>query len=156
MEKEKSIFDYLGQVLTIFGATVIILHIFSLLFGESAKGISTLFALGSEGLSTTTALQFLLVSVLVVIYRIVFFTDKVIKNMSVVVRTGLMYVVIIFTIVIFNALFGWFPADMWEAWIGFLLSFAICSVISTLIVLIKDKLENDKMQNALDRLKQEK
>lgn len=156
MEKEKTIFDYLGQVLTIFGATMIILHIFSLVFGESAKGISSLFALGNEGLSTATALQFLLVSMLVVIYRIVFFTDKVIKNMPVAVRTGMMYAAIICTIVIFNAIFGWFPADMWEAWIGFFVSFGVCSVVSTLTVLIKDKVENDKMQNALERLKQEK
>lgn len=156
MEKEKTIFDYLGQVLMIFGATMIILHIFSQLFGDGAKEVSTLFALGSEGLSTATALQFLLVSVLVVAYRFFFFTDRIIKNMSVAVRTGLMYVMIIFTIVIFNALFGWFPTDMWEAWLGFFVSFGVCSVVSTLTVLIKDKLENDKMQDALERLKQEK
>ncbi len=156
MEKEKTIFDYLGQVLTIFGATMIILHIFSMLFGESAKEISTLFALGNEGLATETALQFLLVSVLVVIYRVIFFTDKVIKYMSVTVRTGLMYGVIICTIVIMNIIFGWFPADMWEAWLGFIVSFGVCSAVSTLTVLIKDKMENDKMQDALERLKQEK
>ncbi|MBE5877440.1 MAG: hypothetical protein E7290_11210 [Lachnospiraceae bacterium] len=156
MEKEKNIFDYLGQVLMIFGATMIILHIFSLLFGESAKEISKLFMLGNEGLSTATALQFLLVSVLVVIYRFIFFTDKVIKNMSVAVRTGLMYGVIICTIVIMNVIFGWFPADMWEAWLGFIISFGVCSAVSTCTVLIKDKMENDKMQDALERLKQER
>ena len=156
MEKEKTIYDYLGQVLIIFGATMIILHILSLFVGESAKDMSTLFALGNEGLPTATAFQFLLVSLLTVIYRYLFFTDKVIKNMSVPVRTALMYGVIIVTIIIMNMLFGWFPQDMWEAWMGFLVSFALCSGISTLVAVLKDKSENDKMQKALERLKQEK
>lgn len=156
MEKEKTIFDYLGQVLIIFGATMIILHILSLLVGESAKNMSTLFALGKVGLPTATAFQFLLVSILTVAYKYIFFTDKVIKNMSVPVRTALMYVMIIITIIVMNMLFGWFPQDMWEAWMGFLVSFALCSGISTLVAVLKDKSENDKMQQALERLKQEK
>ena len=76
--------------------------------------------------------------------------------MSLPVRTGSMYVAIILTILIMNWLFGWFPADMWQAWLGFILSFAVCSVVSTITVLVKDKLENDKMQDALNKFKQEK
>lgn len=156
MEKEKTIFDYLGQILMIFGVTMIILYLFSIVFGESAKELSTLFALGNEGLTTATALQFLLVSTLIVTYRFIFFTDKVIKNMSVPVRTGIMYSVIIGTMIVMNMIFGWFPEDMWQAWVGFLISFAICSGISTFVAVRKDQSENDKLQKALERLKQEK
>ena len=38
MEERKTVFDYMGQILMIFGFTILILLVFSLLFGESAKG----------------------------------------------------------------------------------------------------------------------
>lgn len=156
MEKEKTIFDYLGQVFMIFGITIIILNVFCLLFGESAEAVSTMFALGSSGISVNTCLQFLLISSIVVTFRFLFFTDRIIRNMSMPLRTGAMYVAIILTILVMNLIFGWFPADMWQAWVGFILSFGACSVISTAIVFMKDRLENEKMQNALDKFKQEK
>lgn len=156
MEKKKTIFDYVGQVIVIFGITTLILNVFCILFGESAKEISTLFTMGSNGISVSTSFQFLLVSIIVVALRFWLFTDNIIKNMSLPVRTGSMYVAIILTILIMNWLFGWFPTDMWQAWLGFILSFAVCSVVSTITVLVKDKLENDKMQDALNKFKQEK
>lgn len=156
MEKKKTIFDYVGQALMIFGITILILNVFCVVFGENAKEISTLFAMGSNGISVSTSFQFLLVSIIVVVLRFLFFTDAIITNMSLPVRTGSMYAAIILTILIMNCLFGWFPADMWQAWLGFILSFAVCSVMSTITVLVKDKLENDKMQDALNKFKQEK
>lgn len=156
MEKKKTIFDYVGQVIVIFGITTLILNVFCILFGESAKEISTLFTMGSNGISVSTSFQFLLVSIIVVALRFLLFTDNIIKNMSLPVRTGSMYVAIILTILIMNWLFGWFPTDMWQAWLGFILSFAVCSVVSTITVLVKDKLENDKMQDALNKFKQVK
>lgn len=156
MEKKKTIFDYLGQVLTIFGGTIVILNVFCAIFGEEAKEISTLFVLGNKGLSISTTLQFLLVAVIIVALRFLLFTDSVIKNMSMTMRTGIMYLVTIAITVVLNMIFGWFPTDMWQAWLSFILSFGVCSVVSTVTVLVKDKLENDKMQNALERIKQEK
>lgn len=156
MEKEKTIFDYLGQVLIVFGITTVILNILCLLFGESAKEVSTMFALGDKGISISIYFQFLLVSIIVVALRFLCFTDKVIKNMSMSLRVGVMYAGIIFVIVIMNLIFGWFPADAWQGWLGFILCFGACSVISTFTVVAKDKLENQKMQNALDKFKQDK
>ncbi|MBQ6787956.1 MAG: hypothetical protein IJO85_09545 [Lachnospiraceae bacterium] len=156
MEKKRTIFDYLGQVLMIFGITILILNVFCVVFGENAKEISTMFAMGSDGISVSTSFQFLLVSIIVVVLRFLFFTDSIIKNMSLPVRTGSMYVAIISVILVMNWVFGWFPADMWQAWLGFVLSFIVCSVVSTITVLVKDKLENEKMQDALKKYKQEK
>ena len=156
MEKKRTIFDYLGQVLMIFGITILILNVFCVVFGENAKEISTMFAMGSDGISVSTSFQFLLVSIIVVVLRFLFFTDSIIKNMLLPVRTGSMYVAIISVILVMNWVFGWFPADMWQAWLGFVLSFIVCSVVSTITVLVKDKLENEKMQDALNKYKQEK
>lgn len=155
MEKEKTIFDYIGQVFVIFGVTVVILNLFCVLFGEDAKEISSLFALGSNGISVSTTMQFLFVSTMVVALRYLFFTDRIIKNMSVPARTGAMYFAIIVFVMICNWGFDWFPTDMWQAWLGFVLSFGACSIISTFTVVVKDRLENKKMQDALERMKQD-
>ena len=155
MEKEKTIFDYLGQVFIVFGITTVILNILSLIFGDSAKEVSTMFALGNDGISVSISFQFLLVSIIVVILRFLCFTDKVIKNMPMWLRIGVMYAGIIFMIVVMNLIFGWFPADAWEGWLGFVICFAACSMISTVTVLVKEKLEEQKMQDALNKIKQE-
>lgn len=156
MEKEKTIFDYLGQVLIVFGVTTLILNVFCIVFGESAKEMSTMFALGRQGISVSTSLEFFMMSVVVITFRFLFFTDKIIKNMSLTARTGMMYIAVVLIILIMNWIFGWFPVDVWEAWVGFILSFGASIIISTVTVFVKDRVENKKMQDALDKMKQNK
>ena len=73
MEERKTVFDYIGQILMIFGFTILILLVFSLLFGESAKGYSDLFSFGKEGIGVGTMIQFLLASIATVTLRMLFF-----------------------------------------------------------------------------------
>lgn len=156
MEKEKNIFDYIGQVFTIFGGTVLILNLFCVLFGEDAKDVSTMFSLGNRGLSVSIMLQFFGVSVLIVALRFLFFTDKVIKKMSLLGRTIGIFTGVLIIIIASIVLFNWFPVHMWKPWVGFFLSFGVSVGFSTGISLIKEKLENRKMEEALERLKQER
>ena len=58
-------------------------------------------------------------------------------------------------IVVFIILFAWFPADDISAWIGFVVSFAVCSAIGVLISKLKEKAENKKMAQALERFQNE-
>ena len=58
MEENKTIFDYLAQVLIVFGFTMLTISIFCLAFGESAKEFSAMFALGSKGIPVEIAFQF--------------------------------------------------------------------------------------------------
>lgn len=155
MEREKTIFDYMGQVFIIFGGTIAILNIFCLIFGEDAQSFSTMFALGNSGLSVATMAQFLLVSVCITFWRFLFFTDRILKNLSLPVRTVGMFVAVILTIVAFVFLFSWFPIDYWQAWLGFFLSFIICVGISMAISVLKERTEEERMAKALERLKEE-
>ena len=155
MEKEKTIFDYISQVFVIFGATVLILNMFCLLFGKDAKELSTLFSLGNQGLSVATMLQFLAMSVFITIWRFLFFTDKVIKDLSLALRTAGMFTAVVLTIIVFVLLFSWFPLGDWKAWLGFAVSFVISVAISLGLSTLKEKTEEEKMAKALDRLKEE-
>lgn len=154
MRKNNTIFDFVGQIFIIFGFTVICLNIFCLLCGEDAKEFSTIFELGRKGISSATLFQFLLEAVFIVILREIFFTDKWIKKASIGVRTVGMFSSVIITIILLVCLFGWFPIDMWQPWVCFILSFATCAGVSTIVSVLKEKSENKKMEEALQRLKE--
>lgn len=156
MEERKTIFDYVGTIFSTFGFSVVVLNVFCLLFGEQAQDFSSIFSMGKEGLSTETMMQFLGAAVLMVFLRFLFFTDRIIKNMSVVLRTLCMVLTAIGIVVIFTLRFGWFPVDQWLPWFMFFLSFGICFLVSSLIAVLKEKSENKKMEEALARLKQER
>ena len=155
MEEKKTLFDYLAQVFVIFGFSILVLNIFCLMFGNSAQEISTMFALGSRGIPAGICFQFLCISVLVVAARFVFFTDTLIRNMPIWLRTICMLATVIVVIVAFTITFRWFPADMWQSWAMFLLCFGISFLSSCFVMAIKEKMENRKMANALQKLKEQ-
>lgn len=155
MEEKKTLFDYLAQVFVIFGFSILVLNIFCLMFGNSAQEISTMFALGSRGIPAGICFQFLCISVLVVGARFVFFTDTLIRNMPIWLRTICMLATVIVIIVAFTITFRWFPADMWQSWAMFLLCFGISFLGSCFVMAIKEKMENRKMANALQKLKEQ-
>lgn len=155
MEEKKTIFDYIGQVFLTFGITIGILNIFCLLFGDSAKEISTIFSLGSDGLSVRTTFQFFLASFCIVIAKFIFFTDVFIKKMSIAMRTVCMVSTVLIVLAVFIWICGWFPVNMWQPWLMFFLCFVISFAISMGVTIFKERMENRKMEEALDRLKRE-
>lgn len=155
MEEKKTIFDYLGQVFMVFGITVVILNVLCALFGEGAKEISSMFSLGNQGISVPVLFQFLAASSIIVLLRFLFFTDVLIKKMPVILRTVCMIGLVLLTIIIFIVVFDWFPTNLWQPWCMFFLCFGVCFMISMFITIMKENIENRKMKQALERLKQE-
>lgn len=154
MEKKKTIFDYMTQVMCIFGFTMLTLNIFSLVFGNSAKGFSTIFELGNQGISAKITFQFLCISIFITGIRFLFFTDTFIKKMPIWLRTICMLSMVIIVIIIFIIAFQWFPADMWQPWVMFFICFGICFFSSYLVMVIKEKVENKQLEEALQKLKE--
>lgn len=155
MEERKTIFDYIGQVFIIFGFSIAILNIFCIFVGEDAQDISTIFSMGNEGLAISTMVQFFGVSVCITSLRAFFFTDKIIKRMSVAIRSVCMLTSIVVLVVICAVMFDWFPVTMWQSWAGFFITFALCFVGSLLLMTLKERTENRKMEEALQRLKEQ-
>ena len=153
MEKKENIFDLLGQMIFIFGVTVTCLSIFVILFGADAKEMSTIFALGDKGLAVATLGQFLLMSAIITVLRFLLFTDFIIKGWSVLVRTICMFILVVIMIGTFAACFGWFPVNEVKSWIMFFVSFFVCCTVSVTLSVWKEKKENEKLQNALERMK---
>lgn len=153
MEERKTIFDYMAQVLIVFGFSMLTINIFCLLLGDSAKEFSAMFALGRQGIPTATVFQFLCVSVLMTGVRFLFFTDIFIKKMPIWCRTACMLTAVVIIITCFVIAFDWFPTDMWQPWIMFFICFGISFAGSYFVMLIKEKTENKRMEEALRRLK---
>ena len=153
MDENKGIFDYLTQVMVVFGFSMLVLNIFCVIFGDSAQRLSSMFALGSQGLSVEMAFQYLGISALIVGMRFLFFTDRLIKNMSIPLRTVCMLGSVLLIAVAFIIRFQWFPADMWQAWAMFLFCFIVCFLGSYSVMLLKEKTENRKLNEALSKLK---
>lgn len=154
MEDRKTIFDYAGQVFITFGFCIVALNLLCILVGEYAQDVSSIYSMGKEGLSTATMMQFFGVSVCITGLRFLLFTDRIIRQMSITSRTVCMLMSIIVMVVLCAAVFGWFPVDMWQSWVGFFVTFGLCFVGSMLIMQLKEKSENRKMEEALRRLKE--
>lgn len=152
MEK-KSIFDYIAQILMIFGLMVVFLSVCSCLAGSEGKEHSTLFSLGAEGMSMASLAQMLGLAILTSFIRWFFFSDRLFKRLSVLVRSIGMVVCCVAVIVAFVIMFDWFPSADILAWLLFALSFVVCFTVSLLITLSKQKHENQAMEKALQRLK---
>ena len=94
MEENKTIFNYLGEIFAMFGIIVLMFVILGYLMDEEMREYSSLFALGKEGLSMSTLLQLFVLSVIISLGKNIFFTDRWIKNMALVVRIICFFAVI--------------------------------------------------------------
>ena len=153
MEENRSVFDYISRALAVFGVVILIHVIIGSIVGEDAGEVSTLFSLGSKGLAMSTILQLFVLSVIVIVLQSLILTDRFIKNMPIVVRIILMFVSVTCAIIVFVFVFKWFPVNDVRAWIGFFVSFAVCSLAGVVFTRLKEKAENKKMDEALEKYK---
>lgn len=156
MDKPKTVFDYIAQTLMVFGFTVAIFLLLTLILGNIAQDESTLFSMGSKGIAVSSLAQLFLLSAFIVFFRFLFFTEKLIRKASVVVRTVAMISSTVVLIILFVVFFRWFPAAMPIAWLSFAVCFVICFALSWLVSAYKDRLENKKMAEALKKMKESK
>ncbi|MGN0340885.1 MAG: hypothetical protein ACI4D0_10380 [Lachnospira sp.] len=156
MEDNKTIFNYIGQVFATYGMILFIFIIFGSLIGDIASGYSSLFELGNQGFSIATLLQLFVLAFIITVAQVAFLTDRWIKNLSLFFRNVLFFGIVVVTIVIFVILFGWFPIDDLKSWIGFVLSFVVCTAIGVTISRMEEQAENRKMEQALNKIKNKK
>lgn len=156
MESKKTIFNYISDVFTMYGVIVFVYILLSLIVGDYVGDFSSLFRLGSAGLSTATLLQLLLLASIIVIAQNIFLADRWIKNMTVVLRNVLFFLTIMVATAVLIVLFDWFPVNNLKAWGVFILSFTISTLISGLLSRLKERAENASLQAALDKYNREK
>lgn len=155
MEERKTFLDYLAQVLICFGFSMLCMLVFTVLFGESAKELSAFFVLGKEGIPVAVMAEFLVLDALIIFLRYIFFTDRLIKRMGIAARTACMLALTVALIALFIVLFDWFPVDMWVPWAMFFLCFLVCFAASLGVSVLKSRLENRRLEEALEKKRRE-
>ena len=118
---------------------------------DITKGYADLFSMGNAGMSMPILLELLLLAVVITLAQVAFLTDTWIMNMSMVLRNVLFFVSVLIVIILMIVAFNWFPVRDVTAWIGFIISYALSMFISAFITRLKERAENSKMQEALDK-----
>ena len=155
MNKRFTFFGFLSQVFLIYGITTVLLNIFCILFGSAAADYSTIFSLAGAGISVAASLQFLLAVTIVILLRMLFMTDMIIKKMPLSARITAMFISVFAIIIGFVILFGWFPANDPIAWVMFIVCFSVSCVVSVIVSTAAERQENRRLEEALKRVKEE-
>lgn len=155
MEERKHLLMYVEQVFMILGVSLLAVAAVCAVVGEKAQGYSTMFALGSGGIPINTVWEYLLNAVCITTLRFIFFTDVLIKRWSVAARTIGMLGTVIVLIGVQAYVYGWFPVDDPRCWAACLISFGICFVLSAVLSVKKERLENQQLERALQQIKGE-
>ncbi|MDO5575003.1 MAG: hypothetical protein Q4G60_13600 [bacterium] len=153
-EQKAGIFSYMARFLVIYAITILIVAVMGVIGGDESQAYSDMYKLGSAGIGYDTLFQLGLVDLIVTLFNIIFFSDKLFGKMMVMWRTILMMICIIILMVISIIAFRWFPLDFAPGWIGFIISFGICFAGSTVISIIKTKSDTKKYGELLERYKQ--
>ncbi len=154
MKNRKTIFNYIGEALISFAVSILFLMIIGFILGEDVKTYSTMFSLGKEGLTFTTILQFFLMCCIMTLLNFIFYSDSIIKHKGFLFRTIGMCTGATIVVALLAVKFGWFPINEWRPWVGYATSFLIFFTISCGLMALKTKLENYKMEEALNRIKE--
>ncbi len=156
MEEKKTVFYYVRQAFATYGVIVLVFAIMSIVIGERTKDYAALFFMGNAGMSMPILMELLLLAVIITLAQVVFLTDTWIMNMSLMIRNVLFFVSVLIVIVFMIVAFSWFPTRDMTAWLGFIISYALSMIISALITRLKERAENTKMQEALDKYNRRK
>ena len=117
---------------------------------EEMRNLSQLFALCGEGISFTALAELLALSFVISLARHVWFSERFFKNMLMVNRITFMLISVFTAAGIFSVFFGWFPAGMWQAWFGFVISFALGTAVSFMAMVLRTRAESKKYQQNLN------
>lgn len=153
MDHRRTLLDYLGMLMTLFGVCVLILGILTVAVGDEARAVSSMFALGSAGIPIPVLFQYLVLLAIICSLRLVFFSDRIMRHMSTGPRVLCMGASCVGLTAIFVAAFGWFPTDMWQPWAMMLVCFGVCFASAAAITRLKEKSDTRRLQDALRRLK---
>lgn len=145
---------FIESLLQIFAVIILIFAITTVLIGKEAEKFPNLFILGNKGISVQTFFQLFAFSFFICVFRFVFFTDVFLKKTSLVLRYVFFFIFTIAVFVIIALIFRWVPGKPFF-WILVLASYSVCTVISILITNCFTKKEDEKLNEALTKMKKQ-
>lgn len=149
----KTIFGFISSTIVAFFIAIIVITVTGIFMGDDAKEFSSFYQLGSQGIAYNTILQWLTASFVMAGFGMLLHSEWVCRRLMAFWRYALNVISMIITVVVFSACFNWFPLDIAEAWIVFLICFVISFAISLKLVSIKIKSEGRLYDKLLEDYK---
>lgn len=149
---KKQLVLFIESLLQIFAVITLIFTITTVLLGKETGEFPNLFMLGNKGIAVQTLFQLFVFSFLICAFRFVFFTDIFLKKTGLVLRYIFFFVLTIAVFVIIALSFHWVP-DKPFFWLLVLISYSVSTVTSILITNFFTKKEDEKLNNALEVMK---
>lgn len=145
--------NFIKESLFIFSVMVLFICTAGKFIGDVGKECS-LYQLGKAGIAYNTIFQIVVVSMLITAFNMLIFSDRIFKSLMALWRLILLLASIILVIIGAVLIFHWFPANDPVPWIAFFVSFGGCFVLSSIVMLIKTRLETEKYEKLLTRYKE--
>ncbi len=149
-----SLFKIANRTIVTFSVFILTLSLLALFTGNVTQSISTMFQLGNKGLALSTIAQSFLISCTIAIE--IFLIENYCKDWPTVYKAGLTFFAVILTAMIFIVIFDWFPINSILGWISFLASFLLFFTVSTFIMTIKVKKEDEEIQQLFNSYQKSK
>ena len=144
--------SFIKDFLEISASVVLVFTVLTVLLGERAGEVSSLFRLGKSGIAVESLLQLFVWSLGVCLLKLVFLTDVVIKSLSGVVRYILCFGLITVLLVIFAFCFKWISNEV-KYWLAFLGCYILSTTVSIFVSSFINKKEDKKLNDALNVMK---
>ena len=143
---------FIEKLLSTFAVIILVFMILTLFIGNGAKEKSSLFRLGNQGLSLSTLVQLFALSFAVCLLNVIFLTDTFLKNMGIVLRYVLFFILTMAVLASFSLIFHWIPNEI-KYWLGVLACFLVSTITSIFVSRLLSKREDEKLNSALKAIK---
>lgn len=143
---------FFSSTAEVFTLSLLFVSIFNIALSgnwKELRNVSELFALCGEGISLVALGELMVLSLMISSLRLLWFSDRIFKNMLMLNRITLMLVSVFLIAGVCSVIFGWFPPSMWQAWLGFVLSFAIGTAVSFAVMQMRSRKESRRYQRNL-------
>ena len=151
-EMKKRLGLFIGSLLQIFAVMILIFAIATALIGKESEKFPNLFLLENEGIAVQTLFQLFAFSFLICALRFIFFTDVFLKKTGLALRYVLFFVLTIAVFVIITLIFSWIPNKLLY-WLLVLASYSVSTIISIFVTTLFARKEDEKLNDALAKMK---
>lgn len=149
----KKILEILNDIFLTFGIVILVLLVVTVAIGNYAKEMSSLFEFGSSAIAVSTILQILILCAGSNILKHIFYTDFMIKHLTRWSRILILFTTIFILLIFVILRFGWILENNPSGWIYAFFAFVLSFTGSVVSIMLKEKSENKKMNDALKQYK---
>lgn len=154
MNEEKKVFSVFFQhTIVTFAYSIIAMTVTGWILANSRGMHDTLSIFGSEGLTYQSIAQIFFLSAVLGFLVTLLTSDIILKHVMLLWRYTLLLFLSTVACGLFVAAFRWFPLDLWQAWVGFILFFVTFFVIGLCAMIAKTRIEDKRYEKLLSAYK---